>query len=49
MAQLFTNATLVLADRLLPNGWLLEEDGKIARYGTGPAPAADTVVDCGGQ
>ena len=30
MAKLFTNATLVLADRLLPGGWLLEEDGKIA-------------------
>ena len=32
MSKLFTNATLVLADRLLPNGWLLEEDGKILRY-----------------
>ena len=26
MAKLFTNATLVLADRLLPDGWLLEEN-----------------------
>ena len=26
MAKLFTNATLVLADRLLENGWLLEEN-----------------------
>ena len=49
MAQLFTNATLVLADRLLPNGWLLEENGKIARYGSGAAPEADTVIDCGGK
>ena len=28
MAQVFTNATLVLADRLLPQGWLQEENGK---------------------
>ena len=33
MSKLFTNATLVLADRLLPNGWLLEDGGKILRYG----------------
>ena len=49
MAKLFTNATLVLADRLLPNGWLLEENGKIARYGNGEAPAADEIIDCGGN
>lgn len=29
MAQLFTNATLVLPDRLLPKGWLLEETEKL--------------------
>lgn len=49
MAQLFTNATLVLADRLLPAGWLLEEDGKILCYGNGEAPEAETVIDCRGQ
>ena len=49
MAQVFTNATLVLADRLLEQGWLLEEKGKILRYGTGAAPEAETVIDCGGQ
>ena len=49
MSKLFTNATLVLADRLLESGWLLEENGKIARYGTGPAPDADETVDCGGN
>ena len=27
MSKLFTNAVLVLADRLLPNGWLLEDGG----------------------
>ena len=49
MAQVFTNATLVLADRLLPQGWLQEENGKIVRYGTGAAPEADTVIDCCGK
>lgn len=49
MRQLFTNATLVLPDRLLAQGWLLEENGKIQRYGTGEAPTADTVIDCGGK
>ena len=28
MTQVFINATLVLADRLLPGGWLLEENGQ---------------------
>ena len=49
MAQLFTNATLVLADRLLPGGWLLEENGKILRYGTGQEPEAESVIDCEGK
>ena len=49
MSRLFTNATLVLADRLLPNCWLLEEGGKILRYGHGPAPEADEAIDCGGR
>jgi N-acetylglucosamine-6-phosphate deacetylase len=49
MAKLFTNATLVLADRLLPGGWLLEEGGKIAQYGNGQAPEADEIIDCGGK
>ncbi len=49
MAKLFTNATLVLADRLLPNGWLLEENGKILRYGNREAPAAEEIIDCQGQ
>ncbi len=49
MAKLFTNATLVLADRLLPNGWLLEEEGKILRYGNGEAPAGEEIIDCGGK
>ena len=49
MSKLFTNATLVLADRLLPGGWLLEEQGKIVRYGSGAAPEAEEIVDCGGK
>lgn len=49
MSKLFTNATLILADRLLPDGWLLEENGKILRYGTGDGPMADSVIDCGGN
>ena len=49
MAKLFTNATLVLPDRLLPNGWLLEEKGKIVRYGSGETPAAEEIINCGGN
>ena len=49
MSKLFTNATLVLADRLLPGGWLLEEGGIIARYGSGQMPQADEIIDCGGN
>ena len=49
MAQLFTNATLVLPDRLLEQGWLLEDGGKILRYGSGNAPDADKYIDCGGK
>lgn len=49
MAKLFTNAVLVLPDRLLEKGWLLEADGKICRYGIGAAPQADETVDCGGN
>ena len=49
MSKLFTNATLVLPDRLLPNSWLLEDGGKIRRYGNGPTPEADEIIDCGGK
>ena len=49
MSKLFVNATLVLADRLLPNGWLLEDGGKILRYGNGAAPEAEETIDCGGK
>ncbi len=49
MSKLFTHATLVLPDRLMEQGWLLEEGGKIRRFGTGDAPQADETIDCGGQ
>ena len=49
MRILYTNATLVLPDRLLENGWLLAENGKIRQYSTGKAPAAEEVFDCGGK
>ena len=32
----------------LADAWLLIEDGRIADFGTGPAPAADEVLDCEG-
>ena len=49
MSVCYVNATLVLPDRLMPNGWLLVEGEKIARFGTGEAPAADQTVDCEGD
>lgn len=49
MTKCFFNATLVLLDRLLPKGWLLVEDQKIARYGTGEPLDAEEMIDCGGQ
>ena len=32
----------------LENAWLLTEEGRIADFGQGPAPAADETVDCAG-
>ena len=49
MAKCFYNATLVLADRLLPNGWVLVEDGKIKRYGDGEVVTAEEMIDCKGD
>ena len=42
----FYNATLVLPDRLLPNGWLLAENGKISRYCSGDPIPTEEMVDC---
>lgn len=49
MTKCFFNATLVLPDRLLPKGWLLVENEKIAQYGAGEPIDADEMIDCGGQ
>lgn len=50
MTMLFTNARLIdpetQGDAL---GWLLVEDGAIAKIGTDAPPTAETVVDCGGK
>ena len=35
--------------QVLKDAWVLMEDGVIAQVGTGPAPAADEVVDAGGN
>ena len=49
MSKLFVNATLVLADRLMENGWLLEENGKILQYGKGDMPQSEEIIDCEGK
>ncbi len=46
---LFTAATLILADRLLHNGWLLVRDHAIAALGPpGTPPSADQRIDLAG-
>ena len=45
----FVNATLVLPDRLLEKGWLLEDGGKILRFGIGTPPEAPETIDCQGN
>ena len=49
MTKCYYNATLVLADRLLPGGWVLVEEGKIRRYGEGEVLSADEMIDCKGE
>ncbi|HPB42794.1 MAG TPA: amidohydrolase family protein, partial [Sphaerochaeta sp.] len=47
--HLFINATLVLEDSLVHDGYLLEEDGVIKAFGPMPAPSFDgKVIDCKG-
>jgi N-acetylglucosamine-6-phosphate deacetylase len=47
--HLFTGATLVLADRLVADGWLLARDDAIAALGPpGTPPAADRTTDLAG-
>lgn len=49
MKTVFINASLILPDRILPDAWLLIEDGKILRFGTGTPEAADETVDAEGK
>lgn len=49
MKKCFYNATLVLPDRLLANGWLLVEGQKISQFGAGEYPQADELIDCHGE
>lgn len=44
---ILTNASLVLADRVIEHGWLAVSDGLIAEFGEGAAPEAGH--DCGGD
>ncbi|NLZ76508.1 MAG: N-acetylglucosamine-6-phosphate deacetylase [Spirochaetales bacterium] len=47
--HLFINATLVLEDSLIHDGYLLEEDGVIKEFGSMPAPPFDgRTIDCNG-
>jgi N-acetylglucosamine-6-phosphate deacetylase len=47
---LFTGATLILEDRLLPDGWLLIQDTSIDALGPpGTPPAADRTIDLAGD
>lgn len=47
MSLVLTNATLVLADRVVENGWVAVEDGMIAEIGEGTAP--ERGEDLGGD
>lgn len=49
MKTVFVNASLVLPDRILPDAWLLIENGKILRFGTGVPEAAHETVDVRGD
>lgn len=43
----FVNAGLILEDRILPNGWLTENDGKIIAFGAmDEATKQGEIVDC---
>ncbi|CAG0968742.1 MAG: N-acetylglucosamine-6-phosphate deacetylase [Anaerolinea sp.] len=46
---LITNSTLILSDRELPDHWMLIKQGKIASWGKGEAPSAETIIDGRGE
>src|SRR6187455_2378706 len=46
----FTNASLILPERVVPNGTLLAEKGRITAVGIGiPVPPNAQAIDCGGK
>ena len=46
----FTNAALILPDRVVPNGTLVAEKGRITAVGIGiPFPPNAKAIDCGGK
>ncbi|PPK67919.1 N-acetylglucosamine-6-phosphate deacetylase [Actinokineospora auranticolor] len=47
--RLIAGGTLVTADGVVDDGWLLVEDGYISALGTGERPRADETVDATGQ
>ncbi len=49
MIETLVKGTIVAADRTIPGGWLAVSGGRIAAIGEGPAPAAATVHDFGGD
>ncbi|SDC76864.1 N-acetylglucosamine-6-phosphate deacetylase [Geodermatophilus telluris] len=46
---LLTGGDVVTPDGVLPGGWVQVTGDRLAAVGTGPAPAADDVVDCTGR
>lgn len=47
-SSIFVNAKLILPHGVIPRGWLIARDGKIAAFGTGDAPINDNVIDANG-
>ena len=47
--KVFYNAVLVMPDRLLENGWVLIDGGRIIRIGTGKPETDCEAIDCEGK
>ena len=45
----YANAKLVMPYRIVENGWIAVENGKIAALGEGEAPVCDDCIDLGGK
>ncbi|MBK8032429.1 MAG: N-acetylglucosamine-6-phosphate deacetylase [Chloroflexi bacterium] len=48
VSSIFVNAQIITPLGVIPRGWLLVRDGRIAAYGRGDAPTADSVIDAAG-